>query len=1320
MMRRALVVLWLAVTTMLGSREALATGNLQLAVSTNTCVANSVQYFFEITNVGSTPVPISSMTIKYWLYDTSGQTVQPNLYYSGCITGVNGNPSCTYSPSGVSVTATQFSPACGPSSSQQANWEVSIRSTDSTVLPPGATWSNIQGDVNLANWSNFSPGTQDWYSYCSSGGSSGSYDNAPDFAVYQSGSLSSGTPPSCRGGSGGGGGGSDAGADSGSDAGSPPSTPGLSNAGLQVQVLTTSCSANQVQNTFEIVNTGSTPIALDDIAIKYWAFDTSGQTLQPNVYYGGCVTNVGGNPSCVHQVSGVTPTATQFPACGTAPSEANWEIAVTNTDTSTLPPGAIWSNIASEVNLANWSSFSPGTADWFSPCGGSSYAPSQSFAVYYQGTLVFSNGIDAPVCRSPQGSQVLISYTLPPASPVIGPVAPGTQVEVDMGMPLQNVAQLEAAIAAAANPASPSYRQWVSPAAFVANYAPSLVDYGQLVAWAHAQGFQVATYSNQIGIDILGTAAQIEQAFYVNLVEAQRPDGSTFYEPDRPPSINLVPGVEGMEGLDDYVVPVANTIESEASPTSLGPSDIAKAYLSPSPGYPSSCLSLTGLGQTIGLIEPLHGFTLPDVKSYGALATPGYQATNISVVRALGKPPLLDLGDTDETTLDIEMAVAMAPAAQIIAFENSTDTALRLILDTPGVNQVSTSWNHPVTGQTQALLTALASRGTSFFASSNDGGAYEPPAQIAACASGVLGGRTGTSEAPLTDIRALNYVTLVGGTQLFATSPMAPGATAVWNGENTWSTSNNGASGGGIFLPTATTPGVPIPSWQLATASANTTATGVSIAYRNSPDVSFLATGIYIFDTRCSTPPAGGLPCQAPATGRSVSGTSAAAPLWAAFTALMNAYDGTFGSQPVGFLNPALYQLGSSTAYTTAFHDIGDLSSNSHNAPSDNDNTCGFGYPALPGYDLSTGWGTPACTLVTAVPAYSRPVSVGSRSACAVTASGGVDCWGDNSFGELGNGTLVSSASPVPVLTGPATPLTNVASVSVGLASACALTSAGAVWCWGDDSFGQLGDLEEGQYVACPSVSGLAPVDTTLRCSPYASAVFELGGAESAIAVSVGGLSACALNPAGGVVCWGDDSYGELGVAPTSVGMCGTDSTPCSAGPVTVSGLANATTISVADSFACALTANGTAQCWGRDDVLQLGQATSDVSCGVACSPAPLVVPGLLAVQGVSAGGSDACAIVQNGSVECWGDNSAWQLGNTAVPLGTPSGPVPVLQLGPASAVFVGGGEVACAALASGGPRALGRGGLRSAMGRRRPIPLALSPPFRRVSRTSR
>jgi hypothetical protein len=174
---------------------------------------------------------------------------------------------------------------------------------------------------------------------------------------------------------------------------------------LQLQVLTNSCGTNQAQTFFEVTNTGSTPVNLSDISIKYWVFDASGQAVVPNVWTGGCVTNVNGNPSCVHQVTGVTPTATSFsPACGPDPTnQANWEVTISDTDGTTLPPGAVWSNIQSALHLANYSNFTPGTTDWYSPClSGSSYAQNGFFALYFQGMLVPNAGTP-PSCRAPCG-----------------------------------------------------------------------------------------------------------------------------------------------------------------------------------------------------------------------------------------------------------------------------------------------------------------------------------------------------------------------------------------------------------------------------------------------------------------------------------------------------------------------------------------------------------------------------------------------------------------------------------------------------------------------------------------------------------------------------------------------------------------------------------------------------------------------------------------------------------------------------------------------------------------------------------------------------
>jgi hypothetical protein len=338
-----------------------------------------------------------------------------------------------------------------------------------------------------------------------------------------------------------------------------PTCGGLTSSPLQVQVLTNSCGTNQMQDFFEIINTGTTPVTLSDISIKFWAYDTSGQPLVPHVWTGGCVTYVNGNPSCVHQVSGIAPTATSFAACGPSPTQqANWEVTINNSDSSTLPPGAIWSNIQAEVNLANYSNFTPGTQDWFSPClSGTTYAASADFAVYYQGNLVFSNGIDAPDCRAPHGTQQLSGYLAESSSaPVVGPLPPATQIPLAVTLPVQNLSGLLTFVNSVSDPTSSIYRQYVTIPQFAAAYGATYYD--QVVAWASSYGLTVATFANNLLVGVAGTAAQVEQALFVNLVVGQRPDGSQFYEPDRQPSLCLPPAtdpVSGVEGLNNFVLP---------------------------------------------------------------------------------------------------------------------------------------------------------------------------------------------------------------------------------------------------------------------------------------------------------------------------------------------------------------------------------------------------------------------------------------------------------------------------------------------------------------------------------------------------------------------------------------------------------------------------------------------------------------------------------------------------------------------------------------------------------------------------------------------
>jgi hypothetical protein len=185
------------------------------------------------------------------------------------------------------------------------------------------------------------------------------------------------------------------------------SASGVTSANLQLQVAKNACAGNMAQNYFKVTNATTAAVPLSQIAIKYWINDTSAASIVPAVWYGGCVTSANG--TCVHQMTGVTATAVRFaPACGPdATHQANWEITISTTDTTALAPGQTWSGVQTAVNLANYASFKPGAATWFSPCGsGQPYASDTRFAVYLNGDLVTAQGAQPPSCRAPVPTDV--------------------------------------------------------------------------------------------------------------------------------------------------------------------------------------------------------------------------------------------------------------------------------------------------------------------------------------------------------------------------------------------------------------------------------------------------------------------------------------------------------------------------------------------------------------------------------------------------------------------------------------------------------------------------------------------------------------------------------------------------------------------------------------------------------------------------------------------------------------------------------------------------------------------------------------------------
>ena len=178
--------------------EGVTSANLQLQVSKNACASNVAQNYFKVTNATTAAVPLSQIAIKYWINDTTtpSTNITPAVWYGGCVTSANGT--CVHQMTGVTATAVRFAPACGPDASHQANWEITISTTDPTSLAPGQTWNGAQTAATLANWASFNPGSATWYSGCASGQP---YASDTHFAVYLNGDLvtaQGAQPPSCR------------------------------------------------------------------------------------------------------------------------------------------------------------------------------------------------------------------------------------------------------------------------------------------------------------------------------------------------------------------------------------------------------------------------------------------------------------------------------------------------------------------------------------------------------------------------------------------------------------------------------------------------------------------------------------------------------------------------------------------------------------------------------------------------------------------------------------------------------------------------------------------------------------------------------------------------------------------------------------------------------------------------------------------------------------------------------------------------------------------------------------------------------------------
>ncbi len=312
----------------------------------------------------------------------------------------------------------------------------------------------------------------------------------------------------------------------------------------------------------------------------------------------------------------------------------------------------------------------------------------------------------------------------------------------------------------------------------------------------------------------------------------------------------------------------------------------------------------------------------------------------------------------------------------------------------------------------------------------------------------------------------------------------------------------------------------------------------------------------------------------------------------------------------------------------------------------------------------------PNCPMVT-------QLSVSQNYSCALLAMGEIRCWGANSAGQQGDGTMMDHTRPT------AATFMGAVEISTGYEHMCARRADGTVWCWGAGTNGQLGNGMMSNSLAAVQVMGINTA-TKIVAGLYASCALlanrtvqcwgrgtDLGngtGAQSATPVMVQNLpdatdiamgsfatgpssmTTCALRTGGGVRCWGNGMDGQIGDGARNSARSATD----------VMGITNARALDVGGRHACAVLMDNTVRCWGNGQSGELGE----VAMEIRTMPVPVV--GLANAQSVSLGDWFSCAILMDGLLSCWGEGGRAQLGRGMIPavgMGRFPMPAPVVNL---------------------------------------------------------
>ena len=573
---------------------------------------------------------------------------------------------------------------------------------------------------------------------------------------------------------------------------------------------------------------------------------------------------------------------------------------------------------------------------------------------------------------------------------LLGQTPPQESVTLALTLPLRDQAGLEALLRHLYTPGDPLQGRFLTPDEFTARFGATPEDYAAVADFARRSGLTVTgTHPNRLLLDVAGPAAAVERALGVRLGRYRGASGRVFRAPDSEPSVPaaLAGRLAGVVGLDTLAVhrphlrpalrpgdglrPADSMRPADGSGPQggLAPADIRKAY--------GLSVGAGGAGQAIALYE-LDGYNPSDIAAYrSAFGLPAAPLQNVLVDGASGAAG----ANTDEVVLDIEMAQALAPnLSRILVYETPNDTdphfldGYSRIATDDLAKQVSTSWGSAEDQNTETFLQSentifqqMAAQGQSVLSATGDNGAYDDAGLNS------IGGADPTAPGTLSvdDPSAQPYVTGVGGTTLTSVANGTYISETTWGDPTDTSFSPHGSGGGGGFSMQW-----PVPSYQ--------------------GGLQFAPPGRSVPDVALNADPNTGYSIYTSGAWHVYGGTSVCAPLWAGLTALVNGKRAAAGLGPVGFLNPALYQIGASAAYPSDFHDI---------TTGDN-----LYYPARTGYDNATGLGTfIGDALVNTLAAGLTPAATGTVTGTVTASDTGAPLAGVTVFAVSAPGGLLTT-----------------------------------------------------------------------------------------------------------------------------------------------------------------------------------------------------------------------------------------------------------------------------------------------------------------------